>query len=42
MCNPDQQFSKNQRTYLKKGQFLEKIKESVTEPTSKVQFFEEI
>jgi hypothetical protein len=41
MCNPDRQFSKNQGTYLE-GQFFEKIKESVTEPTSKVQFFEEI
>jgi hypothetical protein len=41
MCNPDQEFSKNQRTYLK-GQFFEKIKELVTELTSKVQFFEEI
>jgi hypothetical protein len=34
MCNPDWQFSKNQRTYLK-GQFFEKIKEPVAEPTSK-------
>jgi hypothetical protein len=28
-CNPDWEFSKNQRTYLK-GQFFEKLKEPVT------------